>query len=270
MMRRYFAGYVLLGDFLMREADHCSLNRAALQYIMRDTAAVFDPLISTVAEEYQREDRGLLSSPEERMAARVRALLSGELLDAADIEYDFDAWHLGAVAVGGCASEALKNLARPLDRRLLLVRSDDDTVWAWFGGRRPVESDTLKTVLSFTWSEELSLALGEGARGLAGWRLTHRQARIATSPGRRPPGRESPHGDQPPAHGRREDRPVPVLLERRVRSGPARARPGSQAAEAETSESTMDRRRSRRSSSRPTSRRSSHRSTAPSTKKTQP
>jgi hypothetical protein len=176
MMRRYFAGYVLLGDFLMREADHCSLNGAALQQIMRDTAAVFDRLISTVAEEYQREARGLTSSPDERMAVRVRALLSGELLDAADIDYEFDAWHLAAVAVGDCAAEALKNLTRPLDRRLLLVRSDDETVWAWFGGRRPVEPETLEAVLSSVWPQGLSLALGESARGLAGWRLTHRQA----------------------------------------------------------------------------------------------
>lgn len=176
MMRRYFAGYVLLGDFLMREADHCSLNGAVLQCIMRDTAAVFDRLISTIAEEYQREAQGLTSSPDERLAARVRALLSGELLVAADIDYEFDAWHLGAVAVGDRVTEALRELAQPLDRRLLVVRSDDDTVWAWFGGRRPVDPETLEAVLSSVWPGELSLALGESVRGLAGWRLTHRQA----------------------------------------------------------------------------------------------
>jgi hypothetical protein len=176
MMRRYFAGYVLLGDFLMREVDQCSLNGAALQCIMRDTAAVFDRLISTVAEEYQREARGLVSSPDERMAARVRALLKGELLEAADIAYEFDAWHLGAVAIGGCATDALRELGRHLDRRLLLVSSEDETVWAWFGGRRPIESETLDAVLASVWPDESSLALGESGRGLAGWRLTHRQA----------------------------------------------------------------------------------------------
>src|SRR3954468_3472104 len=67
-MRRYFAGYVLLGDFLMREADSCSLDGLVLQCIMRDTAAVFDRLISTIAEEYQREARGLLTTSEERKA----------------------------------------------------------------------------------------------------------------------------------------------------------------------------------------------------------
>jgi PucR C-terminal helix-turn-helix domain/GGDEF-like domain len=185
MMRRYFAGYVLLGDFLMREADQCSLNGAALQCIMRDTAAVFDRLISTIAEEYQREARGLLTSAEERRAARVRALLSGELMDAADIDYEFEEWHLGAVAAGEGAPDALRDLAQSLDRRLLQVPSDDDVVWAWFGGRRPVEAETLEDVLSSVWPEHLSLALGESARGLAGWRLTHRQAQAVVPVARR-------------------------------------------------------------------------------------
>jgi len=176
MMRRYFAGYVLLGDFLMREADRCSLRGVALQRIMRDTATVFDRLITTMAEEYQRELQGRHASSEARLAARVRALLDGELMDAAEIDYEFDAWHLGAVVAGSGGAEGARELARRLDRRLLLVRADDDTVWAWFGGRRPVQAEALDSALSADWPEPLSIALGESARGLAGWRLTHRQA----------------------------------------------------------------------------------------------
>jgi hypothetical protein len=176
MMRRYFAGYVLLGDFLMREADQSSLNGATLQFIMRDTAAVFDRLISTIAEEYQREARGLVSSPDERLAARVRALLKGELLDATDIDYEFDTWHLGALATGSEALDAVRRLARTLDRRLLSVQSDEGVVWAWFGGRAPVDPDDLCAALSSLGSDEPCLAFGEPAQGLNGWRLTHRQA----------------------------------------------------------------------------------------------
>jgi len=176
MMRRYFAGYVLLGDFLMREADQCSLNGAVLQCIMRDTAAVFDRLISTVAEEYQREARGLISSPDERMAARLRALLSGELLEAADIDYEFEGWHLGVLAIGSEGLEAVRHLSRSLDRRLLSIQSDDGTVWAWLGGRAAFDLDDLDTALSSLGTGDFSLALGEPAQGLAGWRLTHRQA----------------------------------------------------------------------------------------------
>jgi len=176
MMRRYFAGYVLLGDFLMREADHCSLNGAALQCIMRDTAAVFDRLISTVAEEYQREDRGLPSSPDERMASRVRALLSGELLDAADIDYEFEGWHLGALATGSEGPDAVRRLAKSLGRRLLSIRSDEGVVWVWLGGRSPLDPDDLDAALPSLGVGDFSLALGEPAYGLSGWRLTHRQA----------------------------------------------------------------------------------------------
>ena len=176
MMRRYFAGYVLLGDFLMREADQCSLNGAALQCIMRDTAAVFDRLISTIAEEYQREARGLISSPDDRLAARVRALLKGELLEAPDIEYEFDDWHLGAVATGRERLGAVRHLAKALDRRLLSIQSDEGIVWAWLGGRAPFDSDDLDIALASLGNGDFCLALGEPAHGLIGWRLTHRQA----------------------------------------------------------------------------------------------
>src|SRR6476659_9082083 len=160
----------------MREADRCSLRGAALQCIMRDTAVVFDRLATTMAEEYQRELQGRYSSPEARLAGRVRALLSGELMDAAEIDYEFDEWHLGAIATGGDAADAFRELAQRLDRRLLLVRSDDEMVWAWLGGRRPLQSETLDSVLCSVWPAELSLALGESAQGISGWRVTHRQA----------------------------------------------------------------------------------------------
>jgi hypothetical protein len=184
-MRRYFAGYVLLGDFLMREADRCSLDGLVLQCIMRDTAAVFDRLISTIAEEYQREARGLLTTSEERKAARVRALLNGELLDAADIDYEFDEWHLGAVVMGECPPDALRDLAQSLDRRLLQVSSDDGVIWAWFGGRRPLDAETLEAALSSLWPEGPKLALGDPALGLAGWRLTLRQAQAVVAVAKR-------------------------------------------------------------------------------------
>jgi hypothetical protein len=176
MMRRYFSGYVLLGDFLMREANECSLRGATVQCIMRDTAVVFDRLISVMADEYQREAQGTHFSPNERLAARVRALLKGELLEAADIEYQFEGWHLGALACGSGALDALRALSRDLDRGLLAVHSDERTVWGWLGGRRPLEAEELDAVLPAAWPPQLNLALGEPARGLAGWRLTHRQA----------------------------------------------------------------------------------------------
>jgi hypothetical protein len=195
MMRRYFAGYVLLGDYLMREADGCSLGGAVLQCIMRDTAAVFDRLVSTMAEEYLREARARHSTPEERMAARVRALLRSEILEAPEIDYRFEAWHLGAVASGSGAHAAVRVLARQLDRRLLAIRSDEDAVWAWFGGRGPLEADELAATVTAHWPEGLDLALGDPAVGMAGWRQTHRQAQAVFPIARRSEASYVTYGD---------------------------------------------------------------------------
>lgn len=177
MLRRYFAGYTTLGDFLVREAEVCGMQGTALQSVMRGTATVFDRLISTMIEEYTREAHGRLNSTEERTAARVRRLLEGELLDTADFGYELDGHHLGAIGAGPGVVEAIQDFAKKLDLRLLFVRRGEETVWAWFGsGRR---FDPLK--LNRLVAEDLTLALGELGRGLPGWRLTHQQAR-ATFP----------------------------------------------------------------------------------------
>jgi hypothetical protein len=177
MLRRYFAGYTLLGDFLVREAEECGMTGATLQCVMRGMATVLDRLLTTMTEEYMREANGRPGSREERLAARVRKLLDGELLDTSEFDYDFDGWHLGVLAVGKDATKAVRGLAAALDRRLLLVCAGEGPLWAWFGGRRKVDPAELERVLNATWPPHISLAIGEAADGLAGWRLTHKQAR---------------------------------------------------------------------------------------------
>jgi PucR C-terminal helix-turn-helix domain/GGDEF-like domain len=177
MLRRYFAGYTLLGDFLVREAEACAVHGSVLQCVMRGMATVFERLLTTMTEEYMREANSGLSSSEERFAARVRRLLDGELIDTSEFDYEFDAWHVGVLAVGEDAPAAVRALAGALDRRLLLVSGGERPVWAWFGGRRKIATTELERVLKSTWPRGVSLAIGEPAEGLPGWRLTHEQAR---------------------------------------------------------------------------------------------
>jgi PucR C-terminal helix-turn-helix domain/GGDEF-like domain len=177
MLRRYFAGYTLLGDFLVREAEECRVQGSVLQCVMSGMSTVFERLLTTMTEEYSREAEGGLNSSEERFAARVRRLLDGELVDTGEFDYEFDAWHIGVLAVGAEAPAAIRALAGMLDRRLLLVCSGERPVWAWLGGRRKVAAPDLERMLGSTWPGEVSLAIGEPAEGLSGWRLTHEQAR---------------------------------------------------------------------------------------------
>lgn len=181
VLRRYFAGYTLLGDFLMQEAEDSELlGGAALKRVLRAHAALFDRLITAVTDEYTRELEGRLDTTEQRRAERVEKLLAGELLDTSELQYEFDnAHHLAAIAAGSGAGEAIRDLAKALDRRLLLIHRSEGTAWAWLGSRRKVDIEEFELHLSQSWPAQVSLAIGEPAHGLAGWRLTHQQARAA-------------------------------------------------------------------------------------------
>ena len=179
MLRRYFAGYTTLGDFLVREAEVCGMQGTALQSVMRGTATVFDRLISTMIDEYSREADGRLNSMEERTAARVSRLLEGELLDTADLGYELDDHHLGAIASGPGVAEAIQGLAKKLDLRLLFVHRGEGAAWAWFGSGRKIDPVKINRLASEDLPSGVTLALGEPAKALTGWRLTHQQASAA-------------------------------------------------------------------------------------------
>jgi hypothetical protein len=179
VLRRYCAGYALLGDFLVQEIEHDGLAHATLQRLLRDQAGLLDQLVAAVSEEYNRELQQRPASLDRRRAELVEGLLAGELLDASELSYDFEGYHLGLVVAGSGALKAVRCLAAGLDCRLLTVRRDEGTVWAWFGSRRPVESAELEQLTPASLSSTLALAVGESAEGLDGWRFSHLQASAA-------------------------------------------------------------------------------------------
>jgi hypothetical protein len=186
VLRRCFAGYTLFGDFLLQEAAESDLlSGTAMKEVLRAQATLFDRLVTAVTEEYTREKKGGRDSSEERRAKRVERLLAGELLDTTGLNYDFEAHHLGVIACGPEAMAMLRELAAGLDRRLLAVRREDGTIWAWLGGRRAIGSAALQGQAKNDLAAEISLAIGEPGHGFAGWRLTHQQARAALPVARR-------------------------------------------------------------------------------------
>ena len=182
VLRRYFAGYTLLGDFVVQEAEDGGLLRgAALRRVLRAQAALFDRLVLAITDEYTRatETEGRVGSLEQRRAEHVERLLAGELVDPAELAYELDAWHIAAIAAGRRAKGTMEDLATALDRRLLVVHCDEGTVWAWLGGVRRFDSAELARLASAGPVDGVSLAVGEPGEGAAGWRLTHRQAAAA-------------------------------------------------------------------------------------------
>lgn len=180
VLRRYFAGYSLLSDYLIEEAEAGNLlGSSAVKMVMRTQAMVFDHLVAAVSKEHAREVQRHRRTSVQRRGERIERLLTGGLPDGSEFDYDFDAYHLGAVIVGEGAKEALRGLAKTLDRQLLMTARGETTTWAWFGAGQPVEYRDVEQHVVSAWPAQLSLAIGEPAKGLAGWRLTHRQASAA-------------------------------------------------------------------------------------------
>jgi len=179
VLRRYFAGYAALGDFLLEEAiDRDPREGIALRQVLRSQASLLDRLYSEVSEAYMSE-AGDPPSHEERRTELVECLLAGKPVDGAALDYDFNAAHVGLLASGPQASEAIRQLARELDCRLLLIRPDRETSWAWLGRRLDhVDAAAISRAAS-TWPPGYALAIGERGEGIGGWRRTHRQAAAA-------------------------------------------------------------------------------------------
>ncbi len=178
VMRRYLAGYTLLGDYLVGEAGD-EEGELSLQSTLRVQASLFDRLLAAVSQEYNLEQPRRPASAEERRGELARRLLAGESADPTGLCYDLDARHLGIVASGAEAPTVLRRLATALDCRLLLVRRGESDFWAWLGSRREVDPELVRDQLSTDSPDRSRVALGEPGEGLAGWRLTHRQAAAA-------------------------------------------------------------------------------------------
>lgn len=175
VLRRYFAGYVIFGDYLVGEARGL-FDDAGLKPVLRSQATAFDRLLDAVSDEYTRELRSRPSTAELRRAARIERLLNGELLDTSDLGYRFEGCHLGLVAAGRGASQAIRQISIDLDSRLLLANRNEDMAWAWLGQRLPLDAKEIQCHFAQAWPKDLSLAIGAPGEGVAGWRFSHRQA----------------------------------------------------------------------------------------------
>jgi GGDEF-like domain/PucR C-terminal helix-turn-helix domain len=180
VMRRCFAGFALFGDFLMQEVEDARLlESTALKRLLRAQAALFDRLLAAVTEEYTRIAEEMASSRDARRAERIERLLGGEIIDASDLAYDLDAHHLGVVVKGAGAAKAAREIAVDLDCRLLAANREGGTVWTWLGFREPLDLSQLQRRISAALPAQARAAIGEPGEGLAGWRLTHMQAKAA-------------------------------------------------------------------------------------------
>jgi hypothetical protein len=180
VLRRYLAGYTLLGDFVIEAAiSDGDVDAAGLKRLMGWHSLALDRLLAAVGNEYEKEIESLSRSTRDRRQQKVERLLAGEPLETSDLGYDLAGHHLAMIASGSGAQESVTELIEPLDCRRLIVAPDEETVWAWVGSRRAIGSEEVERHLRGDWTGRVALAFGEPGRSFAGWRLTHQQARAA-------------------------------------------------------------------------------------------
>jgi PucR C-terminal helix-turn-helix domain/GGDEF-like domain len=180
VLRRYFAGNALFGDFLVEEAERAEVPSSALRPLLAAQATFVDRLIAAVSEEHARETKNRPRSAAERRRQCVKALLAGELVDRSELGYDIDAHHLALMATGEGAEELMQGVAQALDRRLLAVQREEEPIVAgWLGGMRPLAAEEAVAALVAAAPERVFVTVGEPGEGLAGWRFSHHQAKAA-------------------------------------------------------------------------------------------
>jgi hypothetical protein len=181
VLRRYLAGYTLLNDYVLGEAGRDGRNDDhGLRAALRAQSVQLDRLLAVVTDAYTSEVADRHATVERRSAERVRRLLDGDLIDASELNYALEGWHLGLVAAGPFAARAIRDLAAVLDRRLLLALPGGEIVWAWLGGRQPLSADEVReSSIPLLNQDGVCIAIGQPAEGVGGLRLTHRQASAA-------------------------------------------------------------------------------------------
>jgi hypothetical protein len=183
-LRRCVAGHTLAWSFVLNEVAHHELPDEQRFALLLQASTAMGSLLAGVQAEiaaaHSSEIARKARSLDQRRAEIVNKLLVGGSLDAgevAELGYAFDAWHIAVIATGADAGKLVRCLESRLGCDLLPVAHGEETVRAWLGAQRRLEfADVERVVSSQQDHAGVSLAVGEPARGLKGWRLTHQEA----------------------------------------------------------------------------------------------
>ncbi|HTP15733.1 MAG TPA: helix-turn-helix domain-containing protein [Streptosporangiaceae bacterium] len=197
LLRAYRIGLARFEDWCLqelgRQTDDASLISAAGMRIAGVAASYIDKVSEEVLSAYEAEKESWLRNRSVARAARVRALLRNEQVDVDSSEailgYRLRQHHLGVVtwitgaAAGGDALGRLEHATAEVaaeahcDGRPIFIPQDESSAWAWLplGGRHDFAIQSA-TAGSTAASATIRFAFGAPARGVAGFRRTHRQA----------------------------------------------------------------------------------------------
>lgn len=180
VLQRYIAGYSAISDFVL---DAVETHRAAPVAVASEVAQLIRVLLDettvAVSREHAAEEERRSRSTDHLDTDRVVRLLRGELRFAADFAYDFHGRHLGAIATGPQAADAIGVVGEAAKSQSLVVRPGELSAWAWFRVGEDVDWPALEHATAGELPNSVAVAVGEPHGGVIGWRRTHLEARAA-------------------------------------------------------------------------------------------
>jgi len=129
-----------------------------------------------MAEGYQRGVERAAAQGEHHRFQAMKGLLEADPLASSHFDVDLNHYHLGFVAWGEGADEAVRQLGTSLGRPVLLTLRLHHNWWGWISGSRPLTRHEQEELRRFDPGPEVRIAFGLEGFGEAGLRSTHHQA----------------------------------------------------------------------------------------------
>jgi hypothetical protein len=191
VLQQYRMGHAIQWEAWFELVDEAEPDPDARRELLERASRFFfdyaDRMCRFATEHYTDERERVLRSHEQRRVHMVRELLDGRAVEPGALGYELDGVdHVGVIASGPEAAEAVRELAHGLGRHALIVGEAEETWWAWLGGRQagggreaPHDDALDRALARLRPPPGVRLALGAGAEGADGFRRTHRQALAA-------------------------------------------------------------------------------------------
>jgi hypothetical protein len=199
LLRAYRLGHTVFLDWVFRELARQSHDDArTLTAVTMDLSKIVAGYVDQTSEEivatYARARENWLRNRSAAQAGRIRDLLSGQLVNVSATEatlgYRLRQHHVGVVCWTGGAAASADNISL-LDRAIshiaaqtaagadpVFLPRDESSAWAWLplGIRDRFDAAAASAA---DLDGDLHVAFGDVMQGVAGFRLTHRQALAA-------------------------------------------------------------------------------------------
>jgi GGDEF-like domain/PucR C-terminal helix-turn-helix domain len=178
---RYTTAYRIAWSYVLEELGYSDISEEHRMLVARQASTASLSLLTRLLTDVADVHLGALKQDSRRSALNdgwlARRILAGEPVDVREINYDFDAEHVGLIAWGKVASKAIATVSDRLRYQSWIISNDDGTVWAWFASSRGCSSDDIAQALDL--HPKVSAAIGRPAPELAGFRDTHGLAQAA-------------------------------------------------------------------------------------------